>query len=358
MPVHCTSRLHSSMAQVRPELQEAFTESPLEERRKHSVAFSLQWSDVPSPSLMINPLRQTRIEGEANIIRYLTRLLPATSPYNYEATGTYSTIAETDHLLDTLERGLVWGAGKERAVVMREVVKRLTRSPYLCGGQCGAADLLAWSLLRHRGGAQEEAVGRWFAQVDAMTGIDLSKVTPKQQQQQNKKKAPPPSQPPPTTTTTAAATTAGERGSGNSHLGRKNLEHYLKKLAVPYQVKEHKEVFTVDELMTQVRGLPGIVTKNLFLRDKKKVLYILSTKHDTEIDLKTLAKKINTKRPAFRRQHRPLRDLRGETGLCVPPGPHQRPWPPRPGCAGVVSHGPVGGVCLLPPAEQRCHFGT
>lgn len=141
-PVHCTSRLHSSVAKVDPKLHAAFTAAPLGDRGNHSLAFSLQWTDTPTPSLMVNPLRQTRIEGEANLIRYISRLFPSTSSLNYEAVGSYSTIAEVDTLLDSLEARLSNGSGKGRGGrggsgrdggVMKEIVERLSKQPYLLG---------------------------------------------------------------------------------------------------------------------------------------------------------------------------------------------------------------------------------
>lgn len=64
---------------------------------------------------------------------------------------------------------------------------------------------------------------------------------------------------------------------------RKGLENYLKKLNIPYQVHDHVEVFTVDALMKYVGSMPGLHMKNLFLKDKKKNLYLLSTRHDAEV---------------------------------------------------------------------------
>lgn len=49
-------------------------------------------------------------------------------------------------------------------------------------------------------------------------------------------------------------------------------------------MKEHKEVFTVETLMKEMEGVEGVVTKNLFLRDKKKKLYLLSARHDKEVN--------------------------------------------------------------------------
>lgn len=54
------------------------------------------------------------------------------------------------------------------------------------------------------------------------------------------------------------------------------------------------QVFTVEEMMPHVGHLPGLHTKNLFLRDKKKKgLWLLSVRHDKDVNLNDLAKKIS-----------------------------------------------------------------
>lgn len=67
----------------------------------------------------VNPLRQTQIYSEVNIVRYISRLFPLASPYNYEATGTFTIITETDQLLDQLEQKLAAGDNKEQQSVLR-----------------------------------------------------------------------------------------------------------------------------------------------------------------------------------------------------------------------------------------------
>lgn len=75
----------------------------------------------------VNPLRQTQIYNEVNIVRYISRLFPLASPYNYEATGTFTIITETDQLLDQLEQKLAAGDNKEQQSILR-----------LLNGRCGA----------------------------------------------------------------------------------------------------------------------------------------------------------------------------------------------------------------------------
>ena len=48
----------------------------------------------------MNPLQQCAISGEGNIIRYMSRLLPASVPLHYESQSSFATIAVTDQLLD------------------------------------------------------------------------------------------------------------------------------------------------------------------------------------------------------------------------------------------------------------------
>lgn len=53
-------------------------------------------------------------------------------------------------------------------------------------------------------------------------------------------------------------------------------------------------MFTVEEMMPHVQHLSGAVTKNLFLKDKKKKsLWLVSTRHDRQVNLNDLAKKLS-----------------------------------------------------------------
>jgi len=52
------------------------------------------------------------------------------------------------------------------------------------------------------------------------------------------------------------------------------------------------QVFTVEQMMPYVGHLPGAHTKNLFMRDKKKGLWLLAARHDANVSLNDLAKKV------------------------------------------------------------------
>ena len=74
---------------------------------------------------------------------------------------------------------------------------------------------------------------------------------------------------------------------------------YLKSNGISYENVDHPEVFTVEAMMPYLKNIDGAITKNLFLKDKGKKLYLLSTLHNRKIDLKDIAKKAGTKDMRF-----------------------------------------------------------
>jgi Ala-tRNA(Pro) deacylase len=60
----------------------------------------------------------------------------------------------------------------------------------------------------------------------------------------------------------------------------------LERLGIAHETQHHPAVFTVEE-SKRLRGvLPGAHVKNLFLKDKKSRLFLISAAEDTRIDLK------------------------------------------------------------------------
>ena len=62
----------------------------------------------------------------------------------------------------------------------------------------------------------------------------------------------------------------------------------LAELGIPQETHEHEAVFTVAESASVKAAIPGAHTKNLFLKDKKGALFLVTAKDDTRIDLKRL----------------------------------------------------------------------
>ncbi|XP_068183764.1 prolyl-tRNA synthetase associated domain-containing protein 1 [Antennarius striatus] len=74
---------------------------------------------------------------------------------------------------------------------------------------------------------------------------------------------------------------------------RSELQEFLETLNIRWRCVEHPPVFTVEEMMPHLQGVGGAVTKNLFLKDKKKKnLWLVSVRHDRQVNLGDLAKKL------------------------------------------------------------------
>jgi Ala-tRNA(Pro) deacylase len=65
---------------------------------------------------------------------------------------------------------------------------------------------------------------------------------------------------------------------------------FLDRHAIPYQRVEHPPVYTCEQAETYRPVLPGVSTKNLFLRDKRKQFYLAMTACEKRLDLKALGK--------------------------------------------------------------------
>lgn len=67
-----------------------------------------------------------------------------------------------------------------------------------------------------------------------------------------------------------------------------DLYERLDALGIPYRTTEHAAVFTVEESQAECGAIPGAHIKNLFLRDKKKRLWLATVLDHRRIDLKAL----------------------------------------------------------------------
>ena len=83
------------------------------------------------------------------------------------------------------------------------------------------------------------------------------------------------------------------KSSSNTKLNRmqndpNRLFDYLKALHIHSKSIEHPAVFTVEESKALRGKIDGAHVKNLFLKDKKSNLFLISALEDTKIDLKTI----------------------------------------------------------------------
>ncbi len=73
---------------------------------------------------------------------------------------------------------------------------------------------------------------------------------------------------------------------------KERLFKFFRDNQIPFDSIEHPEVFTVEAMMPYLKDVQGVVSKNLFLKDKKKGLYLLSARHDSNVNLNELSKQI------------------------------------------------------------------
>ncbi|EKV29976.1 aminoacyl-tRNA editing enzymes YbaK, ProX [Caenispirillum salinarum AK4] len=85
----------------------------------------------------------------------------------------------------------------------------------------------------------------------------------------------------------------------NPHATRDDLMRLLEDLGIEHETHEHEPVFTVEEGNGVWDDIPARHCKNLFLKDAKKQLWLVTCPSDRDIDLKTLPGKIGSKRLSF-----------------------------------------------------------
>src|SRR3954471_8768389 len=86
---------------------------------------------------------------------------------------------------------------------------------------------------------------------------------------------------------------------GRTPAGRAALFALLDRLGVAHTTFEHPPVFRVEEGQEIKAALPGGHTKNLFLKDAKGQLWLISALGETAIDLKRLHTVIGSGRLSF-----------------------------------------------------------
>jgi len=79
---------------------------------------------------------------------------------------------------------------------------------------------------------------------------------------------------------------------------------------ISFQRWDHPAVFTVEQVNELAIQMPGIHTKNLFLRDKRAIrLFMLVTAGDKLVNLKTIAGRIGVNNLSFASKERLLENL-------------------------------------------------
>ena len=67
---------------------------------------------------------------------------------------------------------------------------------------------------------------------------------------------------------------------------------YLDRLGIPHPTVTHPPLFTVEQSQALRGQIPGGHTKNLFLKDKKDALFLVTALEDATIELKSLHRRL------------------------------------------------------------------
>jgi Ala-tRNA(Pro) deacylase len=92
----------------------------------------------------------------------------------------------------------------------------------------------------------------------------------------------------------------------------------LDSLGITYVNHAHPPLFTVEESKALRGELPGGHVKNLFLRDKAKRFWLLTTLEDTRLDLKSMAQRLEAGRFTFANESQLMEHLGITPGAVSP----------------------------------------
>jgi Ala-tRNA(Pro) deacylase len=92
----------------------------------------------------------------------------------------------------------------------------------------------------------------------------------------------------------------------------------LEELGIESRTTKHPPVFTVDEAKALRGELSGCHTKNLFLRNKNGVMWLVVCPEDREVDLKDLGERLGAGRLSFGSADRLMKYLGVIPGAVTP----------------------------------------
>ncbi|NIR84660.1 MAG: prolyl-tRNA synthetase associated domain-containing protein [Gammaproteobacteria bacterium] len=92
----------------------------------------------------------------------------------------------------------------------------------------------------------------------------------------------------------------------------------LDRLGIAHTTVEHPPLFTVEEAKALRGELPGAHTKNLFLRNKKGRMWLVTCLEDRRVDLRALAERLGAGRVSFGSPPRLMQALGVTPGAVTP----------------------------------------
>lgn len=167
--VHCFTSVyvHSSVTSIQEELKNCFPNGS-GSRSNAQLAFTFIWKDVcHGAEMVIRPVSQSPIHGEANIARYLARLLDADYEANPEVATTIDAWIDMAALLTT----------KQKASVLKSLNARLGKRTWLAGSSLSLADIVTWSYLIQLGQTNglPSNVKKWLQACNGISAFQFAK---------------------------------------------------------------------------------------------------------------------------------------------------------------------------------------
>jgi len=115
---------------------------------------------------------------------------------------------------------------------------------------------------------------------------------------------------------------------------------FLDRLGIAHQTVTHPALFTVEQSRALRGQIPGGHTKNLFLKDKKGALFLVSALEDAAIELKSLHRRLDAARFSFGSAELLREALGVEPGAVTPFG---------------ATNDKAGRVCIVLDAAMMTH---
>ncbi|KAK2833541.1 hypothetical protein Q5P01_017430 [Channa striata] len=154
-----TVHVHSSVTNVPPQLLSCLGPRHADSYARHmfQLGFTLIWKDVPKLQMKFSVQNMCPIEGEANVARFLFKLLAP-----YPSDPALATLV--DSWVDTAFFQLAECSAKERAAVLRALNSALGRSPWLAGREFSLADIVCYCCVMQSGSTSSAPsnVQRWL----------------------------------------------------------------------------------------------------------------------------------------------------------------------------------------------------
>ncbi|XP_028310785.1 aminoacyl tRNA synthase complex-interacting multifunctional protein 2, partial [Gouania willdenowi] len=168
-----TVHVHSSVSNVPPQLLSCLGAPHADSYARHlfQLGFTLIWKDVPKPQMKFSIQNMCPIEGEANVARFLYKLL---APYPSDP-GAATLV---DSWVDTAFFQLAKGSAKKRTAVLRALNSALGRNPWMAGPEFSLADVACYCCVLQSGSASAAAanVQRWIKSCENLGHFSPAKI--------------------------------------------------------------------------------------------------------------------------------------------------------------------------------------